>query len=72
MAEQINQPDFSLPTDGTQASDIGRQVCFSFLLFVCFFFCFFPDDFREPAFNMVDPGSVPGEGSPGEGNGYPL
>ena len=40
MAEQINQPDFSLPTDGTQASDIGRQVCFSFLLFFVFFLFF--------------------------------
>ena len=46
-------------------------------LFVCLFvfsFCWweFPWWLREPAFNAVDPGSVPGEGSPGEGSGYPL
>ena len=35
MAKQINQPDFSLPTDGTRDSDIGRQV------FVGGFFFFF-------------------------------
>ena len=32
MAKQINQPDFSLPMDGTRDLDIGRQV------FVFFFF----------------------------------
>ena len=46
-----------------------------FLLYVCFLLLDFPggSDSKASAYNVGDPGSIPGLGrSPGEGNGNPL
>ena len=53
---------------------IGKGVCQASILPPCLFNLDFPggSDGKESAYNVGDPGSIPGSGRSGEGNGNPL